>query len=339
MKPANSGLILITTLALIAPWTAPAAQSPAREQMIERLEKAMERYVGEFEAQLDRGGEEARNAIRSESYINLMAARSIHEELVEHPGESNDLIGDVDVSDPAKLDAWINQLIKETASAMNPGLKPSATSSGQTSGYDWPAGTWSLTFDDGPRVASTPKFLEFLEKSGTPATFFMLTSLAHANSSLVQKILSAGHEVASHSYTHANLSKASANLAHEIDNAIVGLEKHTNGRPVTSFRLPYGAGSSLSRVRSRIAAQGAIHILWTVDTLDWMYKTNPAKIIEISKKQINAHKGGIVLFHDIHTSSIGPAKAVQDYLLSKKATLCTVARVIDQINGKTVGCR
>src|SRR5687768_6006419 len=65
----------------------------------------------------------------------------------------------------------------------------------------WLAGIGSsdhvaITFDDGPDPASTPAFLEELDRLGMRATFFMLGVNAAAHPGLAAEVADAGHEVA-----------------------------------------------------------------------------------------------------------------------------------------------
>lgn len=63
--------------------------------------------------------------------------------------------------------------------------------------------TFTLTFDDGPDVALTPKLLDVLKKHETQATFFVLTkNLSEATYPIVKRMLDEGHIVASHGIDH-----------------------------------------------------------------------------------------------------------------------------------------
>src|SRR5438067_13020406 len=60
----------------------------------------------------------------------------------------------------------------------------------------------ALTFDDGPDPASTPLFLDELDRLGLRATFFMLGVNADVHRSVAAEVAAAGHEVAAHRYHH-----------------------------------------------------------------------------------------------------------------------------------------
>src|SRR5882672_1570752 len=59
----------------------------------------------------------------------------------------------------------------------------------------------ALTFDDGPDEM-TPRYLRTLDQLHVRATFFLLGMHAEKRPELVRSIVAAGHEVASHGYSH-----------------------------------------------------------------------------------------------------------------------------------------
>jgi len=60
----------------------------------------------------------------------------------------------------------------------------------------------ALTFDDGPDPATTEKLLDLLSRHNVKATFFIPGRRASRFPELVRKILSGGHDVGNHSYSH-----------------------------------------------------------------------------------------------------------------------------------------
>ena len=62
----------------------------------------------------------------------------------------------------------------------------------------------AITFDDGPNSEFTPKVLALLNKFKMKATFFCIGKNVEANSSLCQQIISEGHTIGNHTYSHAN---------------------------------------------------------------------------------------------------------------------------------------
>jgi peptidoglycan/xylan/chitin deacetylase (PgdA/CDA1 family) len=216
---------------------------------------------------------------------------------------------------------------------------PSTTSSGNITGNGFPANTWSITYDDGPGGATSPTVLKNLQDRGVKATFFQLAQQVVALPKLATSIKDAGMDMASHSYTHAQLTKVGpVQLEKEITTAKKVIEEKL-GIKLKLFRLPYGAGVSVPTIREKIAANNMVHVFWNIDTLDWQDK-NPDSIVARSLKQIAALKknAGIVLFHDIHPQSVIASAKLIDAMKTKGTKFCTVQEVVDQINSGAATC-
>ena len=216
---------------------------------------------------------------------------------------------------------------------------PSASRAGNITGNTFPENTWSLTFDDGPHKTITSKVLNNLISYGQQASFFVLAKKAIAHPTAVQSILDYGMELALHSYSHANLSKARAEtIDYEIFNSKHIVENSFN-TPLFLFRLPFGAGVRNPYIRQRIADAGMVHVFWNVDTLDWKDK-NPESIFNRVLLQMNnsPKNSGIILFHDIHPQTVIASKMVMEYLYSNKLKVCTVGEVVKYINNSFQAC-
>ncbi len=218
-------------------------------------------------------------------------------------------------------------------------ITPSAGANGNISGKSFPQNTWSLTYDDGPGK-TTGQIIDNLLERKIPATFFVLAKQVEGNPLTTKKLVDSGFDIASHSFTHAQLTKVGAvQLEREIGTSKKVIEEKT-GYPVKLFRLPYGAGVSVANVRAKIAEHNMIHVFWTVDTLDWQDK-NPNSIYARTLKQMqaSAKNSGIVLFHDIHSQSVTASTMLMDYFNKEKLTVCTVQGVVNQLNQNTPSCK
>jgi peptidoglycan/xylan/chitin deacetylase (PgdA/CDA1 family) len=247
-----------------------------------------------------------------------------------------------------ELQADINKLAKEMKSLISEfgrgtssdAITPSAGPNGNISGRTFPKGTWSLTYDDGPGKSTTEQVLNNLTERKIPATFFMLAKQVEAYPQTALKLKTAGMDLASHSYTHAQLTKVgSVQLEREIGTSKKVMEEKLDTK-IKLFRLPYGAGVSVSNVRAKIAEHGMIHVFWTVDTLDWQDK-NPQSIMNRTLKQMqaSAKNSGIILFHDIHSQSVTASTMLMDYMNKQNLTVCTVQGVVNQLNENLPSCK
>ncbi|MFD0744480.1 polysaccharide deacetylase family protein [Phytohabitans flavus] len=69
-----------------------------------------------------------------------------------------------------------------------------------------PRRTIALTFDDGPDPQWTPRILDVLARHGAHATFFQVGSQVNAHPDLARRVVAEGHEIGSHTFSHAWLS-------------------------------------------------------------------------------------------------------------------------------------
>jgi len=85
---------------------------------------------------------------------------------------------------------------------------------------------------------TTDLTLDLLARRGVTATFFVLGSIAERHPRLVERIVSAGHEVASHGFSHRRVFELDeASFAEELACASAALEGAGAPRPI-GFRAP-----------------------------------------------------------------------------------------------------
>lgn len=213
-------------------------------------------------------------------------------------------------------------------------FEPSTAKNGQITGLEFPEKVWALTFDDGPGVKTTRTILENLQKRKMKATFFQLTEKARQNKTVANEVLKAGMEIASHSYTHKQLTKVSAaELEKEITVAVKDLKAVVPDAKIRFFRLPYGAGTGTTSIRQKIMDNKLIHVFWNIDTLDWMAQPSAdvvKRTIELMKKTKN--DAGVILFHDIHQRTAEATPQIMDYLQKDGRRACTMSQIVDDMN-------
>lgn len=181
----------------------------------------------------------------------------------------------------------------------------------------------ALTFDDGPHPEWTERYLRVLEATQTPATFFVIGTQAAARPELVQAVLAGGHEVASHSWRHANLSEVSqADAEADLGQAVSSLEEIT-GAPVKYFRPPYGALSPhLLAAADKI---GVRTVNWSVDPRDW---SNPGPQVIIQRVMDNVFAGSIILLHEARPGTLTALPLLIKELRDQGYELVTVSDLI-----------
>lgn len=165
-----------------------------------------------------------------------------------------------------------------------------------------PTNMVALTFDDGPTPFSSPPIISFLEKSHTPATFFVLGQYAHAYPYLVQREAADGFAIGVHTWDHPDMQLLSVSQrANELGSTIQQLHSDLGASFCAwLWRPPYGA-VDLSIVR-QADAFGLTTINWNVDPADW---SRPGTMVIVQRVLSQVRPGSIILMHD------GPAAREQ----------------------------
>ncbi|TDC58859.1 polysaccharide deacetylase family protein [Actinomadura sp. GC306] len=179
----------------------------------------------------------------------------------------------------------------------------------------------ALTFDDGP-AESTGELLDILASRNVKATFFLVGENAAKRPDLVRRTHAAGHELADHGYTHADLGRASKKtIVSELTRTQDAIRNASGVTPVL-LRPPYGSTSErLARVTRRM---GMAQVLWTVDPFDWRNRDTD----DIERRVVKQAKpGGIVLLHDIHRTTVRAVPEIVDRLAAKGYVFVTVSEL------------
>ncbi|MBE6724128.1 MAG: hypothetical protein E7576_02860 [Ruminococcaceae bacterium] len=163
----------------------------------------------------------------------------------------------------------------------------------------------ALTFDDGPGKP-TEGLLDGLRERGIRATFFMLGNCAESYPNTVARAYREGHQIANHSWSHANLiTLTGREVTEEFRRTNAVLTKNSGGAGDFFARVPYGNVNDTVRSAVEMPIIG-----WTIDPLDWKYRN-----AETVRQNIvsAAFDGAIILVHDIHPTSVdGALRAVDD---------------------------
>ncbi|MEL4357710.1 MULTISPECIES: polysaccharide deacetylase family protein [unclassified Luteococcus] len=210
---------------------------------------------------------------------------------------------------------------------------PSATASPSTTPTPSPSATPSpaqprvdcavnkclaLTFDDGPGPY-TDQILDALVKHKATATFFVLGEQVKAFPKQLQREHQLGMAIGDHSWSHRDLSRASREKATEELTSTADVIKQVTGTAPTMVRPPYGA------FRKSTPHAGMPFVLWDVDTLDWKNRS-ASRTTELALA--GAHRGAIILMHDIHPSTARAVPGMIAALQAKGYTLVTVPELL-----------
>ena len=179
----------------------------------------------------------------------------------------------------------------------------------------------ALTFDDGPSRDNDGTILETLQANGAHATFFVLGNRARVDGDIMQMILDAGCEIASHSWDHPQLSKIKWKKAKsQIDRTDRIVSKLLNGYQISLLRPPYGSISNTMRKKVKKPM-----ILWSLDTEDWKSR-NAKKVFNRVKKEVK--DGDIILIHDIQPETAEAVKKIVPWLSEQGYDMLTVTELM-----------
>lgn len=105
--------------------------------------------------------------------------------------------------------------------------------------------------------ANTDRILALLGEHSIRATFFVLGWIAERHASLVRRIAAAGHEIASHGYTHTRITQQSPAEFHDDVVRAKSLLEDTVGEAVKGYRAPsYSIGATTLWALDILAAAG-----------------------------------------------------------------------------------
>jgi peptidoglycan/xylan/chitin deacetylase (PgdA/CDA1 family) len=154
--------------------------------------------------------------------------------------------------------------------------------------------TLSLTFDDGPHPEHTPAVLDALAKWNLTATFFIVGREAERYPQLVERIVSAGHALGNHTYTHSEPRTTLAEaFLQEVELTDQLLSIWCDSRPHW-VRPPKGE-LNWSKLRG-LWQTGRGIALWNVDPRD--YRMTSAAEATAWAKTYKPRHGDILLLHD-----------------------------------------
>ncbi|GLB02222.1 hypothetical protein AtubIFM57258_003564 [Aspergillus tubingensis] len=189
-------------------------------------------------------------------------------------------------------------------------------------------GTIALTFDDGPKEY-TQDLLDLLDKYEAKVTFFVtgnnnakgeIDSPGMPWASLIQRMYRSGHQVASHTWSHQDLSKVTQDqrrvqlLWNEV------AVRNILGTIPTYMRPPYSSCTAESGCLEDLGSLGYHVILYDIDTEDYSHDS-PA-LIQQSKdifdrnlaSRTDFDRPWLVIAHDVHEQTV---HNLTEYMLKK----------------------
>jgi peptidoglycan-N-acetylglucosamine deacetylase len=144
-----------------------------------------------------------------------------------------------------------------------------------------------LTFDDGPVPEATEFVLETLSAYNAKATFFCIGSNVEKHPEIFNRIISEGHSVGNHSWSHLNGWQTSDKKY--IEDAI----RAKSVIPGPLFRPPYGR---IKFSQSKELRKYFKIVMWDVLSYDYDNDTSPETCLNNILKY--TRNGSLIVFHD-----------------------------------------
>ena len=187
--------------------------------------------------------------------------------------------------------------------------------------------TISVTFDAAWGNEDTQTLIDILGKYGVRATFFVVGQWVDKYPDSVRALQAAGHEIMSHSDTHAHYPQLSRQqMIADARTCADKIEAVTGVRP-TLLRPPYGDYNDT--VVGAMREAGFTTIQWDVDSLDWK---NPG-VEAICRRVLDKVKpGSIVLFHNAAAQTPQALPRILETLIARGYHFLPVSELIYKDN-------
>jgi probable sporulation protein (polysaccharide deacetylase family) len=142
------------------------------------------------------------------------------------------------------------------------------------------------------------EMLATLKRHNVSATFFLEGYWTKKNPELAKMIVSAGHEVGNHSYSHPDMSKLTAAKAREQINKTNEIIEAATGEKCVWFAPP--SGSYRDETVKLANELNMKTVMWTVDTVDWR---KPSPDVLINRVMSKIDNGSMVLMHPTESTA------------------------------------
>jgi len=151
----------------------------------------------------------------------------------------------------------------------------------------------ALTYDDGPNPPYTNQLIGILERNQIKATFFVVGNIIEKHRATVRLVLSKGHELGNHSYSHQKMTSENPSFIRSEIEKTDQLLRQLGVKEEIHFRAPYGR--KLLVLPYLLAKMNKKNILWNVNPND--YKAQNSEVIENYVLE-HVSPGSIILLHD-----------------------------------------
>ena len=154
-----------------------------------------------------------------------------------------------------------------------------------------------ITFDAGFENGNTEKILDALKKHGVKAVFFLVGNYFETQPDLVKRMVSEGHTVGNHTYSHPDMSAIAdeASFQNELEKNARLYQELIGTEMPKLYRPPQG---KFCENNLRMAQKLGYHtVFWSLAYVDWYENDQPTRDEAFQKLLPRVHPGAVVLLH------------------------------------------
>jgi probable sporulation protein (polysaccharide deacetylase family) len=142
------------------------------------------------------------------------------------------------------------------------------------------------------------EMLATLKKHNISVSFFLEGNWVKKNPDLAKMIVSSGHEVGNHSYSHPDMKQLTASRAREQMVKTNEIIEAATGEKCVWFAPPSGSyRDETIKVADELKM---MTVMWTVDTVDWK---KPSPDVLINRVMTKIDNGSMVLMHPTESTA------------------------------------
>ncbi|WP_245719428.1 delta-lactam-biosynthetic de-N-acetylase [Pelagirhabdus alkalitolerans] len=158
--------------------------------------------------------------------------------------------------------------------------------------------TLYLTFDNGFEAGYTDGILDILDENEVPATFFVTGHYVKSAPELIQRMVSDGHLIGNHSYTHADFTALTqSGFKEDLLLFERALQSVTNYDRTQYIRPPKGIFNAQTLEWAN--ELGYIHMFWSLAFVDWHEDNVSGWESAYNQVMDQLHPGAIILLHTV----------------------------------------
>lgn len=155
-----------------------------------------------------------------------------------------------------------------------------------------------LTFDNGYENGYTSRVLDVLKEKKVPTIFFVTGHYIKDQPELVKRMVSEGHLVGNHSWSHPDMSGLTREqISSELEKVKTAVVQLTGQQEMRFLRPPRGIFND--RVLAASKELGYTSVFWSVAYKDWDTKVQRGGNYAYTKVMEQLHPGAVILLHSV----------------------------------------